>query len=179
MEDGRVIHALTSRAVKGGLMRLLIFACLCSLAAAAPGQSGSIETSAKQLLELDLSTSSSKVCQGSSSLPLELKITNRDDQEIKIFKFDLWNHFSYSRYQEPGGYGSWGFTISCEALPEDVAENPRYWPVLKPNGTLTSSLNFGLGGGEFQSPGRYKVGTSYRHIRSNFVEFEIVDCKQK
>jgi hypothetical protein len=178
MGDGRLIDAFRSRAAKGSIMRLLMSTtCLCLLVFSAQGQLNSKEQSDKKPLTLELTASSTRACLR-STLPLELKITNRGDQEIRILKFNLWERFSYWRYREPEGYGFLASVISCSILPEDVASNPVYWAMLKPNETLTSSLKFGLGADFFQSPGRYRIETSYDHAKSNLIEFEIVDCNQ-
>ena len=122
----------------------------------------------KQDLNLELSTSSDRHCAG-VNLPLELKITNDTNQEIKIKKLDIWRQFHY-QYIGADGKRTEANAIfepdwSRINLPENII-------TLKPKESYGSKSEF------FEKPrvGKYALRLLLDSWVSNELEFEVINC---
>ena len=128
---------------------------------------------------LNLSAESARVCLG-SFVPLELKMTNHSEREIKISKLDVWRNFSFEYVGADGskesvGYLIWpGTTAEYERLQNEIR-------VLKPHDTYTTTFKFSVGNQRFfQTPNKYLLKAYYnQEAGSNAVSFETYDCNSK
>jgi len=125
-------------------------------------------------LQMTVSTTAMMLCLG-SSLPLELKIANEGNREVKIDKVDLWNRFTYgfSRPDGSGGGGVGGGTAS------GCSHCRGNYVVLKPSGHYESSFKFLLVDPFFKEPGMYRIKMHYEQISTNELSFELYDCNPK
>lgn len=157
------------------------FALLPLISQAQTGSQQSNQTEANRAaLELKLVSYTTRVCLR-SSVTLSLEATNTSEQEIKIYKPDLWSRFAYS----VAGSEYAGTSIACGG----GDNSPESWIVLAPGAKYYDTLTYQLEWNSFfQKVGSYKISTSLpyyvagkqvRELGSNAAEFEIYDCEAK
>ena len=149
-------------------IRLLV--CILAFAGIALAQDISGPGKVEQV-ELRLSSTKIMLCLG-ASLPLEMELINRSDQEIKIDKVDLWNSFSYRRLSK----GNLGMGGGQESGCSHCGGNFIFLP---PGKIHESKFNFDLISDVFEEPGEYKIKLNYKQVSSNELHFELYDCNPR
>jgi hypothetical protein len=156
----------------GRVDRLLcLLASLLTITILAHAQSATEEPKtekAKPPLELKLSTSSLMLCVG-SALPLNLELTNRGGEEIKIDKFDIWNRFTYGYLGDRSADRGGGQVSGCDHCLRDLI-------TLKTDKAYESSFNFSLENDFFKDTGKYSIRVYVEQVSSNELQFELYNC---
>jgi len=145
-------------------------------AQATPTQKGIEEDFRKQEspLEIKLSTSTPTLYAG-SCLMLEMVLTNKGTEEIKINESDLWKLFMYSYAAQDGSGKGGGQSSACFGCSAETIS-------LNPDMTYTSSHCFKLDNEFFRNAGEYDITTIIRYelagksgnsAASNSIRFEI------
>ena len=150
---------------------LCLLASLLTITILAHAQSATEEPKtekAKPPLELKLSTTSLMLCIG-SALPLNLELTNRGSEEIKIDKFDIWNQFTYGYLQDRSSGRGGGQASGCDHCLRDLI-------TLKTDKPYESSLSFPLENDFFRDAGKYSIRVYVEQVSSNELEFELYNC---
>jgi len=138
-------------------------------ALSAAGQAQNEQQNGKSPWKLKLSSSSMRVCLG-SSLPLELEVTNQSNDDIRIDKLNLWQDFSFQRSGSTGERG-W--------LTIDYIHGPNDSVLVKADASYRSTYDFSLQDNFFGFPEKYIIKLHYEQVYSNEVSFEIYDCNPR
>lgn len=119
-------------------------------------------------LDIKISAASMMVCLG-TELPLNMELTNRGPDQIKIDKFEIWNHFQYGYFGErDAGRGGGEGASRYQSPPELV--------VLDRDKPYESSFKFPLSNEFFKDAGRYSLKLTIEGVSSNEIEFELYNC---
>jgi len=132
------------------------------------GQSPATEPAKLPPLDLKLTTTSMMLCIG-SELPLNLELTNRGTDEIKIDRSEIWNSFQYGYHgdREKGRGGGQG--SGCSDCRQDFVSVTRDKP-------YESSFKFPLTNDFFEDAGKYSIKLRFAGVSSNEVKFELYKC---
>lgn len=145
-----------------------ILACSLFLSIVAQAQVVADEKPQLPPLELKLSTTSLMLCVG-SVLPLNLELTNRGAEVIKIDKFEIWNRFTYGYFGDRSAGRGGGEGSSCNHCLPDVIN-------LITDKPYESSFNFSLENDFFKDAGKYSIRVYVEQVSSNELEFELYKC---
>lgn len=145
-----------------------ILVCSLLLSMVAQGQVMADEKTQLPPLELKLTATSLMLCVG-SALPLNLELTNRGGEEIKIDKFDIWNHFTYGCLEDRSADRGGGQASGCDHCLRDLI-------TLKTDKPYESSFNFPLENDFFKDAGKYSIRVYVEQVSSNELEFELYNC---
>ena len=118
-------------------------------------------------LDIKITAAAMMICLG-SALPLNMELTNRRSEQIKIDKFEIWNHFQYGYFGKDGGRGG-GEGHGCTECQSDFA-------VLERDKPYESSFKFPLTNEFFKDAGKYSLKLTIEGVSSNEVEFELYNC---
>jgi hypothetical protein len=153
----------------------------CALALSITGQAQEIAQLRPEArpISLKLSTESAKVCLG-SFVPLELKITNHSDHEIKVSNLDVWRDFSFEYVASDGSKKTVGYGIVPGRIEDYIRRRDNIFS-LKPDATYTTNYRFPLGDRRyFEDSSKYTLRSYYNGVAiSNVVSFETYDCNSK
>jgi len=148
----------------------LVHILVCSLLLGISAQAQVVADDKKELppVELKLSTTSMMLCLG-SAIPLNLELTNRGSEEIKIDQFDIWNQFTYGYFGNRTAGRGGGQGSGCDHCLRDLV-------TLKTDKPYESSFNFPLENDFFKDAGKYSIRVYVEQVSSNEVEFELYNC---
>src|SRR5262245_45164968 len=121
----------------------------------------------KPPLDIKITAASMMICLG-ADLPLNMEVTNRGVEQIKVSKFEMWSHFQYGYFGKNGGRGG-GEGRGCFDCDQDDV-------VLERDKSYESSYKFPLTNEFFKDPGKYSFKLTIEGVSSNEVEFELYNC---
>ena len=121
-------------------------------------------------LRMTLSSKTLMLCLG-SPLRLDLELANHGSQELKLDKFELWNHFSYGFSGTNGSGRGGGRGSGCDSCHGNYV-------VLPPGGRYESSYDYPLDD-FFKDAGKYTMKMTYNQVSTNELTFEFYDCNSQ
>jgi hypothetical protein len=127
--------------------------------------------SENDIFSLQLSTSSSKLCLGATTLPLTLEVKNISSKVVKAETTALWQDITIILTStEPGREKR----IKVSPVPE----SERQYVTLEQGRSYWDTVKYPLEDDWFRSVGSFIVQVSYSGADSNELSFEIVECKK-
>lgn len=114
-------------------------------------------------IDLKLSTTLLVLCTD-SSIPLDLEMTNRGSDVIKIDKVDLWSNIRYGYLGDRSADRGGGRASFCDHCRGDLV-------VLRPDQSYQSSFKFPLDTDFFKDAGKYEISLAIEGVSSNKLTF--------